>query len=292
MESLKIKKINLGCGYRFHPDWVNVDFIKTHESVIAHNLLEGIPFEDHSFDVVYHSHVLEHFTKVGAVDFIKECQRILKPNGVIRIAVPDLEGIARSYVEQLDLIDSGNKSSIENANWMRLELIDQMVRMTSGGEMVNYLQKDELTNEEFVFQRIGEEGKNLRKMILSKTKGSSIGNSQEVKREFKVNPFRFFTTKYYRSKLRNYFLKPELERIIQNNRFAEVGKFRLSGEVHQWMYDRFSLSELLINAGFTDTKVCTSYESAIPEWIKYELDQKADGTIIKPDSLFMEARKK
>ena len=38
--------LNLGCGTRFHPSWTNVDFVSTGNNVIAHNLLNGIPFED------------------------------------------------------------------------------------------------------------------------------------------------------------------------------------------------------------------------------------------------------
>ena len=51
--------LNLGCGDRYHPDWTNINFTSTGGGVIAHNLKQGIPFPDESFDVVYHSHVLE-----------------------------------------------------------------------------------------------------------------------------------------------------------------------------------------------------------------------------------------
>jgi predicted SAM-dependent methyltransferase len=51
------KLLNLGCGKRFHKDWVNLDFVSNNPSVSAHNLLNGIPFENDAFDVVYHSHV-------------------------------------------------------------------------------------------------------------------------------------------------------------------------------------------------------------------------------------------
>ncbi|QNP29954.1 class I SAM-dependent methyltransferase [Cylindrospermopsis curvispora] len=36
--------LNLGSGNRYHPDWTNINFIFTGESVIAHNLRTGIPF--------------------------------------------------------------------------------------------------------------------------------------------------------------------------------------------------------------------------------------------------------
>ena len=55
-----MKRLNLGCGRRYNPDWTNVDFSSTGEGVIAHNLNQNIPFPDESFDIVYHSNILEH----------------------------------------------------------------------------------------------------------------------------------------------------------------------------------------------------------------------------------------
>ena len=94
--------LNLGCGKTFHRDWVNVDFISSGPEVISHDLTQGIPFSSETFDVVYHSHVLEHFTALQGDFFIKECFRVLKPGGILRIAVPDLETIVRNYLQFLE----------------------------------------------------------------------------------------------------------------------------------------------------------------------------------------------
>lgn len=42
------------------------------------------------FDVVYHSHSLAHLSKGDAIEFLKECKRVLKVGGVLRIVVPAL----------------------------------------------------------------------------------------------------------------------------------------------------------------------------------------------------------
>jgi hypothetical protein len=74
-----------------------------------------------------------------------------------------------------------------------------------------------------------------------------------------------------------------------NKAFRE-GLFRESGEIHRWMYDRFSLQRLLIHAGFVDAKVCEADKSAIPDFNSYDLD--IHGEIVrKPDSLYMEGVK-
>jgi SAM-dependent methyltransferase len=53
---------------------------------------------DESCDEVRASHLLEHFGHRGAPTVIKEWARVLKPGGVMRLAVPDLEVIAKKYV--------------------------------------------------------------------------------------------------------------------------------------------------------------------------------------------------
>lgn len=109
-----------------------MDFVATAPCVRAHDLRLGIPYADESFDVVYHSHLLEHFPKKAAPPFLRECRRVLKRGGIIRIAVPDLEKIARAYIEAFEKASHGIPSWREKYDWMMLELYDQTVREQSG----------------------------------------------------------------------------------------------------------------------------------------------------------------
>lgn len=162
-----MKYINLGCGiyYSTQEEWTNLDFVSSGNKVLGHNLLNGIPFEDNSFDAVYHSHVLEHFTKEDGEAFTAECFRVLKPGGVLRIALPDLEGIMRNYIQSLDklAIDPNDEIYKANYEWMLLEMYDQTVRNYGGGNMGKYLFQKHIKNEDFIFARIGEEGRQIRK---------------------------------------------------------------------------------------------------------------------------------
>ncbi|MBD2605362.1 methyltransferase domain-containing protein [Scytonema hofmannii FACHB-248] len=109
--------LNLGCGDRYHPDWTNVDIVSTGGSVIAHDLTQGIPFPNASFDLVYHSHVLEHIPKTEAESFLKECYRVLRPQGVLRVVVPDLEQIAKTYLIAVEQASSGSQEWTSNYEW-------------------------------------------------------------------------------------------------------------------------------------------------------------------------------
>ena len=77
---------------------------------------------------------------------------------------------------------------------------------------------------------------------------------------------------------------------VSEKQALRIGQFRMSGEIHQWMYDRYSLSKLLKEVGFEEIKVRTAYESDIENWRTYQLDV-VNGKVRKPDSLFMEAKK-
>lgn len=265
----KLPYLNIGCGYHYHNDWTNLDFASTGDQVIAHNLLAGIPFNNESFEVVYHSHVLEHFLKEDAIRLLKECNRVLKPNGIIRIAIPDLEQIARNYIRFMEESINGVPGSSEKYNWTMLELMDQAVRTKGGGEMSSYIADETKNNDEFLIARNGKETEDLIKNLRTKSVASKKP-TYTLKQRIK-------------SKLTQLLLGEDIKAL-------NLGKFRLSGEIHQWMYDRYSLTELLKNTGFKNIQVVKADESSIKDWNSFQLDV-FDGKVRKPDSLFLEAVK-
>lgn len=241
--------VNLGCGSRWHPDWINIDFHSDNTSVFQHNLREGLPLPDASVDCIYASHCLEHFAPHDAKQFLCECIRVLKLSGLLRIVVPDLEQIARAYLKALDAVRSTSKD-IESAakhEWMIIEIVDQLCRHQSGGEMLRLWVQPEVPAENFIINRVGTEYLNARKQC----KGMDV---------------------------------PLLPMDPQ-----QVGAFRLSGEPHQWMYDELSLTRLLQKCGFINIQRMEANSSQLDDFAKYCLDTNGDGTSYKPDSLYLEA---
>ena len=98
---LKMKeiKLNLGCWTRdFGSDWIHIDggdfpHLDSHDIV-------NLPYEDNSVDLIYASHVFEYFDREEGLDVLKKWNSKLKEGGVLRIAVPDFEEMARLYVEK------------------------------------------------------------------------------------------------------------------------------------------------------------------------------------------------
>ncbi len=282
----KLNYLNVGCGSKWHRDWTNIDLNPSSPEVIACDLSRSIPFEDNRFQAVYLSQVLEHFPKNDAPRLIGECRRVLQPEGIIRIVVPDLEDIAKNYLRFLDMnVNDPSEQSRANYDWMLLELYDQTVRNAGGGEMAEFLRRKLVVNERFVLDRIGLVGREIRDGCLRELGGQRQLSIKE---------------KLYGSMRHGKWIKEALcvlrslpARIVLTRKQKEclkIGEFRLSGEIHYWMYDRYSLARLLENCRFRDVKIKTPFDSDIPEWNKYELDVK-NGQINDPTSLFVEARK-
>jgi SAM-dependent methyltransferase len=65
---------------------------------VHHDLSYGIPLPDASVDFVYSSHFLEHMERAAGLRLLRDSYRVLRPGGVIRVCVPDLEKAVQIYL--------------------------------------------------------------------------------------------------------------------------------------------------------------------------------------------------
>lgn len=97
-----------------------------------HNLMKPLPYESASVDVVYHSHVLEHFDRDVAESFLLEAKRTLKPGGIQRVVVPDLEEACRSYLDHVDRCSSNSGDAAGHDQFVAA-ILEQAVRREAIG---------------------------------------------------------------------------------------------------------------------------------------------------------------
>lgn len=164
----KPRLLNLGCGRHMHAEWLNIDIAPSHPAVYDVDLRGPWPLPMDFFDVVYHSHVLEHMSAQEGHTFLRKCFEVLKPGGTLRVAIPDLEGIARHYLTALNEAKNGDEGAADRHAWMLLELIDQTSRHHSGGAMAEYFKQVPLPQQEFVLSRVGWEGEQLAQALQGK----------------------------------------------------------------------------------------------------------------------------
>jgi predicted SAM-dependent methyltransferase len=65
---------------------------------LQHDHTRPFPLPDAVFDWAYAEHFIEHLSWDGAVGWLREVRRMLKPGGVLRLTTPDLDRYVRGYL--------------------------------------------------------------------------------------------------------------------------------------------------------------------------------------------------
>lgn len=121
--------LNLGCGgTRPHDEWwINIDNLHAifpdsevperkqmdnERNYLNADLRNGIPFEDNSVEGILCSHILEHLDCHEAVKLLKECHRVLKPGGILRVVLPDPDKFHNLTVQGATEWGEPNPSSV------------------------------------------------------------------------------------------------------------------------------------------------------------------------------------
>jgi predicted SAM-dependent methyltransferase len=114
-----LMKFNIGCGKRnFGNDWIHVDggnynHLNSSDIFIS-------TYEDNSADLIYASHLIEYFNRDEVLPILQRWKEVLKPNGVLRLAVPNFEIFAKLYINGEYSLDSflgplyGKMKMVEN----------------------------------------------------------------------------------------------------------------------------------------------------------------------------------
>ena len=126
--NLNSSLLHLGCGLEAPGEWLNVDgsmqatfarwprlkmllvklrvYPKSQASipwplnVLRLDLRKPLPFPTGRFTGIYSSHTLEHLYRAEALKLAAECHRVLRPGGIFRVVVPDLESAINRYFDR------------------------------------------------------------------------------------------------------------------------------------------------------------------------------------------------
>lgn len=109
MEKSKKQKqplwLHLGCGKRNFLGFINIDLAKFPHIHYRRPVEDLSIFKNNSVDLIYASHVFEYFDRIEAKKVLKEWRRVLKPGGILRLAVPDFEAIVKVYLKYKKNLD-------------------------------------------------------------------------------------------------------------------------------------------------------------------------------------------
>ena len=112
-------KLHVGCGNVILPGWINVDIDNIPGVDIQDDVRTLTKIKDDSCDIIYASHVLEHFGRKEFESILKVWNKKLKINGILRLAVPDFEKAIEWYNDTkkiedvIGLISGGQKTEFD-----------------------------------------------------------------------------------------------------------------------------------------------------------------------------------
>tara|TARA_R110000824_G_scaffold9783_4_gene43265 strand:+ start:3435 stop:3962 length:528 start_codon:yes stop_codon:yes gene_type:complete len=111
-------KLHLGCGGAYFDGWVNVDISNDTKADHLDDVSTLETIDDGSCDLIYASHVLEHFGRNEYEEVLRVWQKKLKDGGILRLAVPDIGSAFRWYngenlQELLGIFYGGQRTSYD-----------------------------------------------------------------------------------------------------------------------------------------------------------------------------------
>jgi predicted SAM-dependent methyltransferase len=96
----QVRKLQLATSNNVLDGWLNTDLCPFHDSVVYLDATRRFPFRDNTFDYIFAEHMIEHIEYGAALGMLKECFRVLKSGGCVRVATPDLRVLLALHSEE------------------------------------------------------------------------------------------------------------------------------------------------------------------------------------------------
>ena len=100
----RVRKLHIGCGRNFLPDWLNTDYLPLCREPLYLDARRRFFFKDDTFDYIFSEHMIEHMSYDHGLRMLSQCRRVLKPLGKIRISTPDLAFLVNLYQPDRSLL--------------------------------------------------------------------------------------------------------------------------------------------------------------------------------------------
>jgi predicted SAM-dependent methyltransferase len=96
----RVRHLHLGCGPKYLPGFLNIDGNLFNKIDLWLDVRNGLPFPSDSVDSIYSTHMFEHFYPDELQLLLRDCLRVLKAGGGIRLIVPNLASAISAYTRK------------------------------------------------------------------------------------------------------------------------------------------------------------------------------------------------
>jgi predicted SAM-dependent methyltransferase len=93
-----IKRLNVGCGPHHMPGWINADFDGGHGIDLVGDIRRGLDLDSDSIHYMVAMHMLQDLAYWDIPIVLHELKRVLAPEGVVRLGLPDLDKAIQAYI--------------------------------------------------------------------------------------------------------------------------------------------------------------------------------------------------
>ena len=107
-------RLHIGCGAQAIPGWINIDNQGLPGVDQVLDVRQGLPFAE--VTSIYAEHFLEHLALTDALAFLKECRRVLRPEGALRLSTPNLDWVILTHYHGPDLPPEGAREDCVRLN--------------------------------------------------------------------------------------------------------------------------------------------------------------------------------
>jgi SAM-dependent methyltransferase len=105
-----IRRLHWGCNDTTPTDWINSDIKQGPGINLSCDILDGLPLDDQSIDYISSQHALQDLKITDQDQALRELRRVLKPGGVLRLGLPDLDRSIAAY-------QSGRRDYFQVDSW-------------------------------------------------------------------------------------------------------------------------------------------------------------------------------
>jgi predicted SAM-dependent methyltransferase len=92
-------RLHLGCGPHHLDGWINIDSQPYDGADRVLDVTQGLPFDDVSR--IFAEHFIEHLPYADALALLRECRRVLREDGILRLSTPNLAWVWATHYRRV-----------------------------------------------------------------------------------------------------------------------------------------------------------------------------------------------